>query len=134
MKKIYHIATLLLVMLALNSCGDEPRWYEDDIIGHWTAEYYYDGNHFFNLAAYDVDHFTFYRGGTGRYEGYDDYGHLYYTDFDWDFFGRDQIEISFYEGGRRSYLRYYYDWDRDGYLLLSESPNFYTYIGYRYSY
>lgn len=127
MKKIYFIALIASLSLAMTSCSDwDSPYYVDDIVGTWVSEYGSDGYGDYNIMGYDVVRYDFYYDYTGRYTYYSAYG-LSYVDFDWETHG-DRLYIRYYDG---DYENLYYGFNDYGYLILSLDRHFYRYTAYR---
>ena len=124
MKKNYCILILALVAVILSSCRDEPSY--DRMQGSWESYYTVDVHGEGYIDGRDVVRYDFYRNGRGRYTYYDNYGPLY-IDFNWDV-TRRMLYINYDDGLRESL---YYDYDRNGDLILSQKSNVYYYTAYR---
>ena len=127
MKKIYFIALIASLSLAMTSCSDwDSPYYVDDIVGTWVSEYGSDGYGDYSIMGFDVVRYDFYYDFTGRYTYYSAYG-LSYVDFDWETHG-DRLYIRYYDG---DYENLYYGFNNYGYLILSLDRHFYRYTAYR---
>ena len=129
--KNLKITALLAVMaLVLTGCrwGDDRDF--DQIIGHWVSDYTYDGYRTYD--AWDVEEYYFHRNGEGEYSYVDEWGVWVTYRFTWDTYRDQTIELRFPDRTGYSYVRYYYEWDRDGDLLLSLDRNMREYMAFRY--
>ncbi|MBQ4366716.1 MAG: hypothetical protein II786_01370 [Muribaculaceae bacterium] len=124
MKKICCFAVMAMLAMIVSSCRDEP-WYSE-FEGSWESVYGVDQYGEYDIYGSDVVRYDFYRDGKGRYTYYSSYG-LSFIDFDWDVRGH-RLYINYYDG---TYEDLYYGHDRNGYIMLSPSPSFYTYVAYR---
>ena len=108
MKKNYCILILALVAVILSSCRDEPSY--DRMQGSWESYYTVDVHGEGYIDGRDVVRYDFYR-----------------IDFNWDV-TRRMLYINYDDGLRESL---YYDYDRNGDLILSQQSNMYYYTAYR---
>lgn len=103
----------------------------EQMVGHWVSDYEYDGYRTYD--CWGESEYSFHANGTGEYYYYDEWGYRVSDFFRWDV-TRSNIRITFdnsnYYG---STLYFYYEWDRDGDLLLSTDYNLREYIAYRYT-
>ena len=130
MKKIYYMLLLAVIAVTVVSCDgwDSPYgWDNRSLIGSWESYYGCEGNYVYNIVGYDQVRYDFYANHTGRWTYFDYYNRLSYVDFDWDAYGSSLI-IRYYDGDV-DYL--YYDYDRNGDLLLALDSQFYQYTAYR---
>ena len=114
------------------SC-DEWVWYDTppascsaDIVGKWVSDYEFDGYVAYDIRGYDVVSLDFYQDHTGCYYFYSKVG-LSYIDFEWSNCN-NRIQI-WYEDGY--FEEMYFGYKGEGYLMLSQSPYFDSYIVYR---
>ena len=130
MKKIYYMLLLAVIAVTVVSCDgwDPPySWDNRSLVGSWESYYGCEGNYVYDIVGYDQVRYDFYANRTGRWTCFDRYYRLTYVDFDWDAYGSNLI-IRYYDGDT-DYL--YYDFDRNGDLLLSLDRDFYHYTAYR---
>ena len=129
--KFLTMFTLMVMALALTACHwNDDRDYEQ-IVGHWISDYSYDGYRTYD--AWGDEEYNFHYDGTGEYGFYDEWGDWVMYRFRWDTASRRSIELRFDDYYGYSYVRFYYEWDRDGDLLLSTDPNMREYLAFRYS-
>lgn len=129
MKKLSITLMLTVLTVALSSC-DQHFW-SSLSGGTWYATSEVQGNYGVNLYPDDINYMeiTFYTNGTGVVKFYDDWGRWGSYGFDWDDHG-SYVTLRYYDGG---YDTYYYEY-HNGYLQLSRSASFYTFIEFRRTY
>ena len=110
MKKLYYSITLALVALTLTSCNTD-FWNDTDsrLLGDWTF--------------YDND-----RGVYGYYINRSGHSEWVEVNFRWRADRYERIAHIEYADGKREDI--YYDFDKNGCLLISRDYGFYNYIGY----
>ena len=121
MKKFYITMTVLLMGVCLSGCN----WTDDDFLGTWESYAYYDGYEEYNIYGIDRVRYTFYDDGTGLYVQ----NNGLRTHFEWHEYRYGHFYLRHSDGLTEDL---YYRFDR-GDLIMSDSPNFYTYTVYRYS-
>ncbi len=131
MKRLTAYSLLLLMLLGLTACNwrnnDDPLY--DQIVGHWVADYEYDGYRTYD--CWGASEYYFHSNGTGEYIYFDEWGREVYVRFTWDV-SRSTIRVTYLDTQYADTYYFYYEWDRDGDLLLSTDPNLREYIAYRY--
>lgn len=130
MKSLKFTVLLAVMAMMLTAChwGDDRDF--DQIVGHWMSDYSYDGYRTYD--EWGVEDYYFHYDGTGEYTFLDEWGYRVTYRFRWDTSSDRSIELRFNERDGYSYVRYYYEWDRDGDLLLSVDRNMREYMAYRY--
>ncbi|MBR1882527.1 MAG: hypothetical protein IJ808_05855 [Muribaculaceae bacterium] len=120
MKKLYYLATLAVLMLAVTSCEDDDHYY---ILGHWEKVAVVENGYEYPLDYGEYEEYYFYDDGTGIY--WSETG--IQTEFFWNTDYNNQLYIRHSDGlTERLYYRM-----RHGELLLSEDWAFNNYRVFR---
>lgn len=135
LKNVISLASLCVVALAVAACDRNSDLQRDleQFVGHWVAEYSYDGSY------HDItgeDEYQFHYNKTGTY-----YKRNRQEDFEWDLGSNSSLVLTFFKnqnvaGSAKKEKdreeRYFYSWDDEGDLMLSSYRNMRIYNAYRY--
>ncbi len=136
MRNVYNRIMLLMVALmasvTLSSCfdpHDDPFGPDvSPVVGYWTASYGADPRSTYDLTEFEIDQWAFFSDGTGYTSYYNSFHQWVSYRFFWDEIAQGVIQLRYEDGTRE--VRYY-SFDRYNYLMLSTTPSFSYYYGYR---
>ena len=120
MKRVKYLMMLLVMTLAVSSCGFESN----DFLGTWESFAYFDGYEEIGLYDYERVSYSFYNDGTGFYVQ-----NNLRTQFYWDEYSHGHLYLRHSDGLTE---HFYYRYDR-GDMLVSGDRSFSTYTVFAFT-